>query len=133
MDDTVNEEKPVDDAPAPKAPNFGLGTWTADDRKILVITVVGSVAANLATVLLVGLAVALLRLVRPAAGQGPVWLFYAAAVGTLLLTGFAISRPEVRQLTRPGGSKVSRASIALNAAVFLEALLILVGLAAGVK
>ena len=60
-----------DDTPAagpPAAPEARKG-WSEEDRRMLIITIAGGLAANLGTVILVGGAIALVHVGKASAGQ----------------------------------------------------------------
>ena len=74
---------------SPAAPEVGKG-WSEQDRRTLIITIGGTLSANVATVVLVGAAIAFVRL-----GKGPVTAWYL--FGTL---GFAVAGLLVTVLTK---------------------------------
>lgn len=105
---------------------------------MLIITIAGGLAANLGTVILVGGAIALVHVGKASAGN---WL--AAALVGLAAGGFAfvlgnVYRRRDRGSLRQGpyaflSSLYNVIIIGIGLLLMLEAVLIMIGLAAGIK
>jgi uncharacterized membrane protein len=125
MSDETSPEPPEDNAP-PEPQN---GSWSEADRRMLMITIAGGLAANVGTVLIVGLAIVVLHYVRsgPQAPGGP-WAVIGVAFVLSGLGGAwlnASSQNPHRQRWVAG--------LVWTLPVVIVAFLVLVGLAAGVK
>jgi hypothetical protein len=133
-----NETPPAVAATAPKA----TSGWSEQDRRTLIITIVGTLAANISTVILVGGAIALAHWQRSgqtenaviAAGLGGVGLgLFFAVIGLVF-------RRMARWLAREPGPPVSNAMswvgwgmIGVGCLWALTEAMILLGVVAGVK
>ena len=105
--------------------------WSEEDRRTLIITIGGGLAANLATVIIVGAAIAFARHGKLSATE--------EVYNVLILGGFAIVTLVWGILLKRGrrfwvGTTVAAwLMIGVGSFLALEVLLILTGLAAGVK
>lgn len=121
---------------SPAAPEVSKG-WSEQDRRTLIITVGGGLAANLATVLLVGAAIALLHQTKgTTSGELVFALIFAAVSLAIMAAGYALFRG--RPLRRWQEPSIWRYGVGWGIFIFgsaflLEALLLLIGLASGVK
>jgi len=132
-----------DDDDTPRAataavPEAGKG-WSEQDRRMLIITFGGGLAANLAAVILVGAALAFVHAYRSAhALSALLWYSLAAFVigpGLLFTSRYLYSRRgwwRDREYAAPDPF-IQRLAIVVSCVVLLEAALVLTGLAAGVK
>ena len=113
----------------PAAPEVSKG-WSEQDRRTLIITVIGGLVANLGTVILVGAAIALVRINKDH-GQMLLLALISVAFGLVLIVFGS------RALNRRGPDSWPRGAawmlIAAGCLLELEAVLVLTGLAAGVK
>jgi hypothetical protein len=129
-DHTFREWPPVD----PSGKSQEKGSWSLEDRRVLLITFVGGLAANVGTVLIVGLALALLHMLRSGFDH-PVFiaLLVILFVGCTALPFWLPHSPKgsvwLSRLPRFG----ARTVLALPLAGAAMLLLSLVGLAAGIK
>lgn len=123
------EAMPVDAAsaaPAVKTP------WSEADRRILLITVAGGLAANLGTVLLIGCAVLLDKLL--ASYPGIATKGYVLPAVIILAINAAIWLAYFRNPARKRSSSRGDRVASVGAILFnLVALLVIVGYVAGVK
>jgi hypothetical protein len=140
----MSDDDDAQNAAAAAAPEAGKG-WSEQDRRTLVITVVGGLAANVGTVILVGGALAFVHLRR----HGSVSWQLAAALEAMVLglafvalgvavrrgRGFGLVRawPPVRRVLVVPSPWFGWLLVAMGWVVVLESVLIVVGLAAGVK
>ena len=118
-------------------------SWSAEDSRLLLITIAGGLAANIGTVLMVGASLAYIHWAQsgphPASVHQEVEqiLLVAAIAYVPLVTYFiflfwARKNPERSWVAQPG-PKAMRGGIAALALSSLMILLVLVGAAAGVK
>ena len=137
-DDDASDVSPVAvPEVSPAAPEVSKG-WSEQDRRTLIITVGGGLAANLGTVILVGAAIALLHQTKgTTSGELVFALIFAAVSLAIMAAGYAVSRG--RAFGRPQ-RELSIWRYGAGWAIFifgslflLEALLLLIGLASGVK
>ena len=112
-------------------------SWSTEDRRVLLITITGGLAANIGTVLIVGLALACVRWLR--SGPPPRHIVVLSVAGICVIAGGLVVLPlliKAGPLLRAEG-RAGRATywyvMALVAFVIFAALLVLVGDAAGVK
>jgi hypothetical protein len=124
------------DAAAAAAPEPGKG-WSEQDRRTLIITVAGGLAANVGTVILVGGAIAFVHLSR---GGSVGWRLATAlvlAIGGLSMAavGNALRRGRIFGSRRRDlqARFTNWVLVVFGWLWVLEAMLIVVGLAAGVK
>jgi hypothetical protein len=128
-----------DDTPPAVAPEARSG-WSEQDRRTLIITIAGGLAANIATVILVGGAIALVHTGKAPSGYRLVvaLVFVAIGAGLMVIGGVsrrargARRRSGVAGLLDPYGAW-GWPLLGLGSVVLLEGVLILTGLAAGVK
>jgi hypothetical protein len=124
-------EWPPDD---PSRKSRERGSWSVEDRRMLLITFVGGLAAGVGTVLIVGLALALLHMLRSGFDH-PIFiaLLVILFVGCTALPFWVLYSPKgsvwLSRLPRYG----ARTVLALPLAGAAMLLLSLVGLAAGIK
>ena len=125
----------MNDDKTPKPPK--QGSWGAGDRRMLLITIAGGLAANIGTVLIVGLALAYLHWLRSGPPPHQVLLLSLAGIvisvaGSGVLIVLAKYGPQVW-----GEGNAVRFTLwwvtALVALLMFVSLLLLVGDAAGVK
>ena len=109
-------------------PNRGR-PWSAEDRRLLLITVSGTVAANFITLLFVGLALGLVRGRNSAVHDRGSLAFLAA----LTVVGGAGLPYGIRRLRRIGVTLETAIVFIVSGVCGLFALLIWVSLAAGIK
>lgn len=117
-------------AAAAAAPKASKG-WSEQDRRTLIIAVVGGLAANLGTVILVGAAIALVHLNRAEGAKDS-----ALLAGTLVFIAFGLCMVALGAVLRhvhvlsafSGWSMIWTGWL-----MILLAVMILIGLAAGVK
>ena len=104
--------------------------WSEQDRNTLIITIVGTFAANVSTVILLGAGIAILHLYHRPAWYGLDMLGYAA-VGLLAVAfgNFIRRKFGDDNVLRAGGWVV----VGAGSLAVLLAMLVLAGLAAGVK
>ncbi len=136
-----------DDTPAAAAaaaPDVGKG-WSEQDRRTLIITIVGTLAANIATVILVGGAIALAHMNKAGQTESAALLAGLGGVGIglfLIVIGIVIGLVFRRsgRLARERGLPVPNSlrwfgwsMIVLGCVGALWSAMILLGLAAGVK
>lgn len=87
-------------------------SWTADDRKLLIITVAATIIANMVTIIIVALSIIVLHWMRPTPGATKgdyviFWLFSLAPASTVFLT-FIWWRESRRDKTVRKGWRESR-------------------------
>ena len=105
--------------------------WTDQDRRTLIITIVGGLAANLGTVILVALAIAFVRLHQNGRNGYDV---VAMVAGSLLGIAFGVYvLTRIPATSRVSGRLAGWLIIAMGWLIVVLALLILTGLASGVK
>jgi small-conductance mechanosensitive channel len=81
-----------------KQSNSLLKTWTPDDTKLLAITAIATMAANVVTVILVALAIIVARSFRPNPGTPGNYVFLAIpSILMILGTGLIISRRSFKR------------------------------------
>jgi hypothetical protein len=126
------ETRGVEPQPAPP--------WSAEDGRLLLITVGGGLAANLATVLIVGIAAALIYLLRQYHhGHDLAVEIVSISVSLVVLLGAVVVAAYVRVVMNPGvrrgpdGRNPFRRQIWLAGLLLAMLLLVWVGLAAGIK
>jgi hypothetical protein len=112
------------------------GGWSEQDRRVLIITVVGGLAANVGTVILVGGAIAFVHLRRHGSVSWQLVTALVISIGGLFMIALGdairrgrVLRPPVDPLTRFNAWFL----VVFGSLLVLEAVLIVVGLAAGVK
>lgn len=140
----MSDDDDAQSAAAAAAPEAGKG-WSEQDRRTLVITVVGGLAANVGTVILVGGAIAFVHLRKHGSVPWELATALEAFVLGLILVAFGIAARRRRRFG-PVPAWPSRRRVfvvprpwfgwyfvAAGGVVVLEAVLIVVGLAAGVK
>jgi hypothetical protein len=121
-------------------PEAGKG-WSEQDRRTLIITIVGTLAANIATVILVGGAIAAARLNKAGQTESAAVLGWLGGAGIglfIFVVGLVLRRRgrRARERVLPGPSLLLLAgwyAIVLGGVWVLWSVMILVGLAAGVK
>lgn len=129
-DDSAAAEAPASEA-VPHAPEkSGLLRWSPGDIKLLVITLVGTVTANLITLIMVGLAIYLVRQGLNSKGDidSSAYLQFAALGCLLIFTSSMIWWARSRKPRTIGLEKL----IYFGLAIVLS-LLLLVGYAARIK
>jgi hypothetical protein len=128
----------MNDDKSPEAPE--REPWSAKDWRMLLVTILGGLAANLGTVLLVGLSLAYLHWRHSTGvssstllGAGLI-LFVIGAAGFISVI-FIIRRPEAKRVAKE--DRFLRwflwSFTAMLVAFMLTFLLVLVGVAAGIK
>jgi hypothetical protein len=140
-DDHASDVSPVPvPEVSPAAPEVSKG-WSEQDRRTLIITIGGTLAANLATVVLVGGALAFAHLSKTSGvvesrllvGTLGVMAFFLVMILVGTFAGRVFSSPEIpRWLSRPL-SWYAWFFIATCWLFELFGVMILIGLAAGVK
>jgi hypothetical protein len=140
----MSDDDDTQNAAAAAAPEAGKG-WSEQDRRTLVITVVGGLAANVGTVILVGGAIAFVHLRRRGSVPWQLATSLEAIVVGLIFVGMGIAARRgrrfgpvpawatTRRVLGMPRSWVGWYLVAAGWVVVLEAVLIVVGLAAGVK
>jgi hypothetical protein len=129
-DHTFREWPPVD----PSRKSREKGSWSVEDRQMLLITFVGGLAANVGAVLIVGLALALLHMLQSGFDH-PVFiaLLVTLFVGCTAMPFWVLHSPKgslwLSRLPRYGARTVLALPLACAAMLVLS----LVGLAAGIK
>ena len=128
-----------DDTPAAAAaaaPEVGKG-WSEQDRRTLIITTVGTLAANIVTVILVGGAIALAHLSRHGSAWSRLGTALVASVGGVCMFALGNAIRQGRVLRSPPVDLQTRFNgwflVVFGSLLVLEAALIVVGSAAGVK
>jgi hypothetical protein len=118
------------------APEAGKG-WSEQDRRTLIITVVGGLAANVGTVILVGGAIAFVHLGRGGSGGWRLATALVLTIGglTMAAVGDALRRGRIFGSRRRDlqARFTNRMLVVFGWLWVLEGVLIVVGLAAGVK
>jgi small-conductance mechanosensitive channel len=114
--------------------------WTQDDSKLLIITIVATVLANIITVVLVALAVIIARSSRPHPGTPGNWAFFFGSCLFAIVSGYSalwFFRDSRRKKATDSFVKVIKLILAISAisTCFIASLYILalIGLAAGVR
>jgi hypothetical protein len=141
MDDQPTEDKKTEDNKKPVFPSL-----SSDDIKLLVITFVGTVAANLITVVFVGIAIAIAHLLRDK--HATLSLYILTLIITIIsiaapVSTFIVARGKLRDKLWPRDTKyrtaqkiiewnfiISAIVLAVFALIFI---LFWIGLAAGIK
>jgi hypothetical protein len=110
-------------------PSF-WASFNRTDAKLLVVTIVGTLAANVVTVMVVAVAIIVVGASRSRPSSDLVYTTLLDTVLGILVTGFLVS--SFRRAR--GGFKVIRAVIAIMSGLFtVQLLLILLGYAANIK
>jgi hypothetical protein len=126
----MSDDDDTTQAAATAIPEAGSG-WSEQDRRTLIITIVGGLAANVGTVILVGAAIAFVRVSKDHAGQvlgTTVLLALASAAIAIGHAGRHLRRPREKVPPRLAWTVLRMGGLAMTMAA-----LILTGLAAGVK
>ena len=123
-----------DDSASPEA----HAAWSTEDRRLMVITFVGTVIANIVTVLIIGLAVVAAKYIRSGDGLALlVGLFTGMASSVIIVTALNRLGRRFPKLRDPealsGKALVRRVFAVIFLTTFIIALLVVIGIAAGIK
>jgi len=126
----------MDDQPTENNKKSAPLTFTSEDTKLLVITFLGTVAANLVTVIFVGLAIAIAHFLRPGHGGVPYILLIAVTLAAVIYVPIGLR--TMRKATRIVGLSVSTKRFAIGSVTIMILIasmfvLVWVGIAAGIK
>jgi hypothetical protein len=129
-DHTFREWPPVDPSRKPRE----KGSWSVEDRQMLLITFVGGLGANVGAVLIVGLALILLHMLRFGFDH-PIFIAPLATlfVGCTAMLVWVLYSPKGSVWLSRLPRYRARTVLALPLAYAAIILLFLVGLAAGIK
>jgi hypothetical protein len=125
----VAEAGTSEKAAAPPAVEPLLGRFTQADRRLLVITIAGTVLANLATVLVVGVALVMARQQKEAGGLGASGWAGLFVIPACLIGAVSPWRRQTAKI--PSAAWLLRGMVIAAGFAATIYLLVLVGLASG--